>query len=521
MGSLEISPPTRIEKKRGRSWWKLALVPSAAVLALLAWGMSSPVSSSPDDNYHLASIWCGLGDRAGLCETSPSDSAVKLVPQAAYQATCFAYNPGQSGECLSALFGDAGMKLIPTEATNASGGYPPIFYAAMGLFASTDVWASTALMRAVNALLFVGIVGLLWFALPLRRRGTLLWSFAISVVPLGLFIIPSTNPSSWALLSAGTLWLALLGWTETSGRRRWLLGGIALIATLMGAGARSDSAIFAAMSIVLVTILTFKRKRIRPLSVIYPLILVVIAGTLFLSASQSLVAASGLGNTTGQATESVLSLTVSNIVMAPSLWLGVFGSWGLGWLDTVLPAIVPVAAFGSFAAVLFAGLGQGITTRSFAWRKSISVLLVFAALWIFPVYVLVKTGAHVGAYVQPRYILPLIILLAGMLLLREVRNGPVLSKLQSLVIVGALSAANAVALFWNTRRYVTGTDVTGWNLNSGAEWWWAAMPSPMIAWMLGSLAFAAFLWLLSPALLPQRWPSVVPRNTPLVQIAQS
>lgn len=511
MGTLETSSATRRSLVRWNSIWKLALVPVVALITLLAWGMSSPVSSSPDDNYHLASIWCGLGDRADLCEPSRGDSDVKLVPEAAYKATCFAYDPGQSAACLSPLYAEAGKKLIPTEDTNASGGYPPVFYAVMGVFASTDVWASTAIMRFVNSLLFTGVVGLLWFALPLRRRGTLLWSIAVSVVPLGLFIIPSTNPSSWALLSACTLWLALLGWTETTGRRRFLLGAIAFLVTVMGAGSRTDSAIFSVISIVLVGILSFRRKKMRLTGLIFPAALIAIATTLFLSASQSLVAASGLSNTTGAATESTLSLTIANFVMTPSLWLGVFGSWGLGWLDTITPAIVPVAAFGVFAAVLFTGLGQGIATRGFAWRKAVAAVLVFAALWAFPVYVLVKTGAHVGAYVQPRYILPLIILLAGILLVRERGSGPRFSSLQSLTIVGALSVANSMALFWNIRRYVTGTDVTGWNLNAGAEWWWSALPSPMIVWFIGSVAFATFLWLLCPALLPRRWPTVVPQ----------
>ena len=492
--------------------WKKILVPFVALLSLLAWGMSSPVSSSPDDNYHLASIWCGLGDRADLCEPSLGDTEVKLVPKAAYEATCFAYNAGQSAACLSPLYGESGKELVPTKDTNASGGYPPVFYAVMSVFATTDVWASTAMMRAFNSLLFVGFVGLLWFALPLRRRGTLVWSFTVSVVPLGLFIIPSTNPSSWALLSAGTLWLALLGWTETTGRRRFLLGALALLATVIGAGARTDSAIFAVMSVFLVGILAFRFTKITLLHLIFPVALIVIATMFFFSGSQSLVASSGITNTTEVASESTLTLTIANILMAPSLWLGVFGSWGLGWLDTVTPAIVSVAAFGTFAAVLFLGLAQGLVTRTFAWRKAIAVFLVFAALWTLPVYVLVKTGAYVGAYVQPRYILPLIILLAGILLVRETGNGPIFSALQSLTVVGALSFANSIALFWNIRRYVTGTDVTGWNLNTEAEWWWSTLPGPMVVWLVGSVAFAALLVLLSPSLLSRSWPSVVPRN---------
>jgi len=60
--------------------------------------------------------------------------------------------------------------------------------------------------------------------LPLRRRSTLLWGWIVSIVPLGLFLIASNNPSSWALIGIGSAWLALLGYLETHGKRKIALG---------------------------------------------------------------------------------------------------------------------------------------------------------------------------------------------------------------------------------------------------------------------------------------------------------
>src|SRR6218665_255797 len=37
--------------------------PLLLLLTFASWSLSSAVGSSPDDNFHLASIWCGLGDR--------------------------------------------------------------------------------------------------------------------------------------------------------------------------------------------------------------------------------------------------------------------------------------------------------------------------------------------------------------------------------------------------------------------------------------------------------------------------
>lgn len=65
-----------------------------------------------------------------------------------------------------------------------------------------------------------------------------------------------------------------------------------------------------------------------------------------------------------------------------------------------------------------------------------------------------------------------------------------MSRAARRVIVAAAGLANAFALHAHIRRYVTGSDVVGWNLNRGAEWWWPFGPAPMTTWLLGSVAFA-------------------------------
>ena len=45
-----------------------------------------------------------------------------------------------------------------------------------------------------------------------------------------------------------------------------------------------------------------------------------------------------------------------NLLNAPFLWTGAFGEWGLGWLDTGMPAIVVFGALGAFLASGFVGL---------------------------------------------------------------------------------------------------------------------------------------------------------------------
>jgi hypothetical protein len=384
--------------------------------------------------------------------------------------------------------------MVSTGTGNFTGTYPPLYYWTMNLFVSSNIELSVLLMRIVNILLFVGLTTVLYRLLPANRRRPLVWGLAASIVPLGLFLLASDNPSSWAIISAGTLWISLVGYFECSGVRKVGLGIIAALSTILGAGARADSAIYAMVAIGAVVLLTARLNRRWILSALLPFALAVTAAAFFLSTQQSLVAVSGLpGYGDSGPAHSGQELFFKNFLAVPSLWTGVFGHAGLGWMDTQLPALVWVGGFGCFAALAFSGLVSQST------RKLLAVSTVLGALLLFPTYVSMRTGSVSGMGVQPRYILPLIILLTGVLLLEVGKVRLRLSKAQVVALVATLSIANAIALQFNIRRYITGADVVSWNLNAAVEWWWSIPVSPMTIWAVGSLSFAGLLVIIARA----------------------
>jgi hypothetical protein len=113
-------------------------------------------------------------------------------------------------------------------------------------------------------------------------------------------------------------------------------------------------------------------------------------------------------------------------------------------------------------------------------------------------YVLTVSGLSVGQQIQPRYLLPLITLLGAVALYRSSSNtGLDLSRGQVAIIGSGLFIANTLALHLNTRRYVTGMDEQGLNLDKSIEWWWTDFPiSPSTVWITASLAFALLLFCL-------------------------
>jgi hypothetical protein len=197
------------------------------------------------------------------------------------------------------------------------------------------------------------------------------------------------------------------------------------------------------------------------------------------------------------------ALAAYNLLMLPHLWTGVWGTWPLGWFDTVLPAIVTWAATAAFIVVGFAGLGR------LNWRKAISILGVLTVLVGLPVYVLTVGGMTVGEALQPRYLLPLILLLSLLLVTMPPGAQMNLTRIQRATVLGALAIANLVALQVNLRRYVTGADQQGLNLDAGAEWWWSGFPlGPTAVWAVGVLAFVLLLASLWPSLRPSARTSV-------------
>lgn len=504
-------PVVSTRAKPRRRFRILYLAPVFALIALVTWALASPMGSSPDDDFHLASIWCANSANTAACTPGP-EAGDNYVPQAVNLAAhCYNFKADVSAACQAQGFSLDPAKKVLTGRGSFSGSYPPVYYAAMSVFVTPNILLSVVLMRIVNGILLIGITTALFLLLPRFRRPTLIWGWLVTCLPLGIFLIASNNPSSWAIIGIGSLWLALLGYFETAGKRRVGLGLVTVVAAIMAAGARADSAIYALISIAVVIVLTFRREKSYFVAATLPLALVIVSGMFYLSSGQASVASTGL--TAGIRTPpGFMTLLLFNIEHIQSLWVGSFGIWNLGWLDTPMPPIVIFGALGAAFAVLFAGLAR------VSKRKLLSLGIVALVLWLLPMYVLQQGRSFVGEAVQPRYILPLIILLVGIAVLPVGQWVIRFSRLQLVIIVVALVVSQAFALHENMRRYITGIDVSGLNLDRSIEWWWPISISPMAVWISGSFAFAAVVVILVREITRPGLPAA-PLELPLTTIA--
>ena len=471
-----------------------------AFLSFGAWALSSPVGATPDEDFHLASIWCGSGEREGLCGPGTTDER-RAIPDKIEQSICYAHKTSKSAACQGDDFLDPGYTLEDSRRVNSNAQYPTGYYFWSSFFASDNIAVSTLALRFAQALFFTVLSVTLWLLLPRRNRAALVGGIAVTFVPLGMFLIPSVNPSGWAIASAALLLPALTGYlTATARKQRIALGAFAVLAALLGLGARGDSAAYTVVAVLAAVVLSFELTMQYALRAILPAVIVVAAAVAFLTAGQTGLALDGM-TPPGNEAMPAHKLLFENFVSLPELFAGVLGQnfdsseyTGLGWLDTPMPGLVWGVTTLVFAGVLFIALYR------LGWRRALALSGIALATFAIPFYILMQSEVLVGYQVQPRYVMPLIVLLVAAALTPALVRGEAepwqpqsrITQVHLWIIAVLLSVANCVALFSNMRRYVSPGN---FNLNDAA-WWWRAVPSPMLVWFVGSAAFAGLALLL-------------------------
>lgn len=489
-----------------RSSWVVATLVAAlaAVVCGAMWALSSPVGSSPDDNYHQATIWCvgATEDSApSTCrvvgESAETGGRVVKLPALVATPNCYAFQPAESAACQKPLRGE----LTRTEAVD-NGDYPGGFYRVMHLLVQDSIPESILAMRVFNVVLGVVLLGAVALVATAGVRRLMALTLTPVLIPLGWFILASVNPSSWALSGLTCFGFALHTFFSTPHPRRRIAAGVlAGLGLLVALSARGDAPAYAGVVTVALCLLHWRVLWARRALVVLPALVALVCAWRLFGASQvaSIAGASA-------ETERPLSDVVPNLLLEfPALFSGMFGyAFGLGWLDTSVSAVTayPVALVIGFLGLT--GLGR------LSWPKVAAAVLIFLPMLVLPLMTLYRTRLIVGESVQPRYILPLMpILLAVLLVDRTADRALSISRVQAVVIAVALTVANAAAIYANARRYVTGID--GPQLIDDLEWWWQSAPPPGTVAVVGGVAFAVF----AAALVVTNWqPSLEPVAAP-------
>jgi len=466
---------------------KVALAATGFFITLVVWGLASPPGSAPDDDFHLPSIWCAKGFVEGKCDPEvPGDGFGKTPSPLAPVAICFAFQSDVSAACQAQYF-DWKDKELRGSHTNENKRFPNGFYWTMHAFTGENILISAMLMRVINALLAVVILFLAVITVNRRLKLPLISTWLAATIPLALFTIPSTNPSSWTFIGLGVFWAVLINsLIETDKKKLILSQFLMVLSATLALTSRSESGPFIIVIIGTVFILLKGWKDFNKTSFkkwILPAVLVAISLYEFFTTPSTLGISTGLSG--GDENRTLAAVWTINIMRLPDLYVGALGSWNLGWMDTQVPKITFFFAMMVFAGFIFTGLMQMDRYKTFA------ILFLLSLMAYLPLRILALGKNVVGENVQPRYLLPLLFVLIGIMLFSTAVNQLITFTLSQLIFTAAsLIIAQAFALHAVMRRYITGSDVISWNLNRRPEWWWDPLPSPMLTWFIASLAYA-------------------------------
>lgn len=472
--------------KPGQARRLVAIAVAAAALwvALAAWALSSPVGSTPDEDYHLATAYCA----AGLLDCQPEGNRA---------GPCYGGSSEVPGTCQQ-----VGRLEAPPGDGIRTGWYPPLYRTFMSWFIQDTVGGSALAMRLVNASLTVAAV-VASVALTSRRfRLAVAVTWAVGAGPLALTLLPSLNPNAWPLLGLAALWGPLLSiLVQHRHHSAWLLAGrlaFIEIVTLMTLGGRTEGAPY-----VLIAVAAFAmyvliwpgtsagwfgrlvRQKWGRLAILAALAVQAVAVYVVFSGEK---AENYLGRrqlTTWDIVRDALG-SLPGVTLFPGLPRTSLGCC----YDVQMPPVVGIATASAVVIALVLGLRvmylrKGLALATFVLLTSAFLLYVWANATRLPY--------------QPRYFAPLIFLLVGLALIGPISRGDhrrVFDRAWPLVTIAVLTCTAAVvALLTNVQRYAVGTRGGQVSLSAvlGAQQtdWWPAgfnLP-PWLVWLLGSAAF--------------------------------
>ena len=451
-------------------------------LTLVCWALSSPINATPDEGYHIPSIWCGHGIQERSCPEIPGNTSANTVQVPDLSNLCFRRSVcNQQSEHILSIAGIAKEN------------YPKAYYWTMHHLVGPNMTQSVLAMRIFNAT----IASLLFLsqAILCTNKKYLSWltGFTFTIIPLGMSLIASINPSGWAITGIANSWMFLLiAKTMPKENRRKRIAAWALwaFASFMCIASRFDATIFLVVSNLIVLIAT--DSRIKKLNwkyilgfpaVIIPFFVIWRSRFPFLEWASHFTTKPL--NPNGPSLHIWITHWIINVVSIP---IEAFGEGRLGADIIDIPRIVPILGIALLgAALLFAFLQVNrmqifVTVSSFMFMTAVVMRIANMELDLFNV--------------SGRYILPLVPYIVGSCVYFS--SSPIqlmeILQLRRIVIV-CMTIAHALSMYAVVEQNVMGTSFGIQILKVGTEeWWWTKLPiGPNFLILIGSFCFYQFI----------------------------
>jgi hypothetical protein len=374
-------------------------------LLFAAWAVATPYDGTPDEMRHIVRAY---GVASGQFAPTPAKEgkmpgAYHDVPRSLIRTNCFAFHPAIPASCGRPPGGNDAKVRVLTPA----GRYNPAYYLAVGwpLKVAPDmkgVLLARLLSAALVAALFAWATAV---ALTLRHRGVF-GGILLAVTPITAHLAGAVNPNGPEIAAGAALVVALLAVLmepEGAGRRRsaWWLAGIAGgVLLTVRSGGPAWFAVIAAVMLVSVSIPAY-RALLRS------------RRFWMLAGWFAAVGLASVGWTTWKRTAELTPVGAPTpMPFGDAMKVEVLDRWRryfeeligvLSWLDTNLPAFVPVIWWLALGGVV--ALALAIGGPADRWR--VAGLAVLGML--VPSVVEATNAGEYGFLGQGRYFLPILV----------------------------------------------------------------------------------------------------------------
>lgn len=476
-----MSRGTRLASTR---WGAVAAVTAVAALlwvALAAWAFSSPVGASPDDDFHIANIYCS----AGLAECVEEGERVK---------PCFAAQPYVAGECQR-----DGLGTIPRSEGMVLNYYPPLYNTLMSNLVGENIADTVRSVRLANVTVAVAmIVG----SIVLSRRSlrvAVATGWVVFAVPLTVFMASSISPNAWSILGIGAMWGPALSYLTEDTKRKTSIARVSfvIVGAAMALGSRSETPMYVGIlsAALLVAGLPWPLRRLDEESEAHSKLLLPVGLAVAAMITLILFGSRKIMHSIAGDYEHIFSLSEAfgQVLVSPLAGLGTPGLPAnmLGWSDTIMPPFVSYMGIAALALASVAGL-------SLMYTRKLAIIATFGIFSLLLMLYFWSIAWHTTRY-PPRYFLPLFIVTVGLFMLPRLDRPERIPGIRILpVLAGLVAVGNSLALMTNTARYTVGiSDVVKASPQlieeGGTPWWWWNFfgLSPHGQWILGTVAFAA------------------------------
>ena len=469
------------------------ILPTIFILFGSIWAISTPISSSADDDYHLTSIWCNTFNDKYCTQINqetvlvPAELNTDLIPEK-YTGwpPCYVTWPKSldSAQCLDLIGNEKGVS------QRFSSGYEAkLFYKVMSFFVSSDVETSVFKMRIFNVFL---AGALLWFALfsaPGFVSKGLKLSWVTTIVPVQIFFIASTNPSSWSISGLCTFWVYPIIFIDKL-QMKHKIGFTPIVGAILSAisamSSRFDSIIY--LVLMLIGICLYKYKTIKLLCEQifiskYKLLSIVFVFTSLFMLGAIKVITDILTNLSNRDFSKESPNPLTNILIeTPSFLVALLGgqeprwiqfrgelgrdfTYGVGWLEFDLPSVVGI--FNLTAVILVLGISF---SRISELSRICGTIFLFASLPIIIIYVRARSGFLEGQYFQPRYLAPYLTATIGISLTLFSKDEIKIPKFIKVLLMSLIGISCTISFQSIMARYVMGFDSAFTNLQWPLNW---------------------------------------------------